>query len=164
MNMIRTYLSRTYLSLGSNLGDRKAYLQKAVNALSQLPQTSLFNISSVYETPPWGLKEQPAFLNLCVGLDTQLSPQSLIAACLKIEKSAGRERDIRWGPRVLDIDILTYGEVQLHEDGLTLPHPQMLNRAFVLMPLNEIAPELKLENKLKQLDTIGIINIGKLNS
>jgi 2-amino-4-hydroxy-6-hydroxymethyldihydropteridine diphosphokinase len=162
--MIRTYLSRTYLSLGSNLGDRKAYLQQAVNALSQLPQTSLINISSVYETPPWGLKEQPAFLNLCVALDTQLAPKALLNACLKIEKSAGRERDIRWGPRVLDIDILTYGEVQLHEDGLTLPHPEMLNRAFVLMPLNEIAPELKLENKLKQLDTTGIINIGKLNT
>jgi 2-amino-4-hydroxy-6-hydroxymethyldihydropteridine diphosphokinase len=161
---IRAYLSRTYLSLGSNLGDRKTYLQQAVNALSQLPQTSLINISSVYETPPWGLKEQPAFLNLCVGLDTQLAPKALLNACLKIEKSAGRERDIRWGPRVLDIDILTYGEVQLHEHGLTLPHPQMLNRAFVLMPLNEIAPELKLENHLKQLDTTGIINIGKLNS
>jgi 2-amino-4-hydroxy-6-hydroxymethyldihydropteridine diphosphokinase len=161
---IRAYLSRTYLSLGSNLGDRKTYLQTAVNALSQLPQTSLINISSVYETPPWGLKEQPAFLNLCVGLDTQLAPKALLNVCLKIEKSAGRERDIRWGPRVLDIDILTYGEVQLHEHGLTLPHPQMLNRAFVLMPLNEIAPELKLENHLKQLDTTGIINIGKLNS
>jgi 2-amino-4-hydroxy-6-hydroxymethyldihydropteridine diphosphokinase len=160
----RAYLSRTYLSLGSNLGDRKAYLQQATNALSQLPQTSLINTSSIYETPPWGLKEQPAFLNLCVALDTLLAPKALLNACLKIEKSAGRERDIRWGPRVLDIDILTYGEVQLHEDGLTLPHPEMLNRAFVLMPLNEIAPELKLENKLKQLDTTGIINIGKLNT
>jgi 2-amino-4-hydroxy-6-hydroxymethyldihydropteridine diphosphokinase len=155
-------MTRVYLSLGSNLGNRKAYLQQAIDALANLLHTTLISASSVYETPPWGLKEQPAFLNLCLGLDTQLAPKALLNACLKIEKSAGRERDVRWGPRVLDIDILTYGEVQLHEHGLTLPHPQMLNRAFVLMPLNEIAPELNLETHLKQLDTAGIINLGKL--
>jgi 2-amino-4-hydroxy-6-hydroxymethyldihydropteridine diphosphokinase len=154
--------TRTYLSLGSNLGDRKSYLQQAVLALSQLPQTSLINTSSIYETPPWGLKEQPAFLNVCVALDTQFSPHVLLSSCLKIEKAAGRERDIRWGPRVLDIDILIFGNVHIHEHGLTLPHPEMLNRAFVLMPLNEIAPELKLENNLNQLDTTDIINLGKL--
>ncbi len=157
-------ITRSYLSLGSNLGNREAYLQNAINALANLPQTSLIRVSSIYETPPWGLIEQPAFLNLCIALDTTLTPQNLLAACLKIEEKAGRKRDIRWGPRVLDIDILTYGNMELDEHGLTLPHPQMLNRAFVLMPLNEIAPELKLETHLRQLDTAGIINLGKLMS
>ncbi len=153
---------RSYLSLGSNLGDRQAYLGAAVKALSHLPNCVCMSVSSLYETPPWGLIEQPAFLNICVALNTALSPLDLLHACLDIELKAGRKRDIRWGPRVLDIDILIYGDVHLHEYGLTLPHPEMMNRAFVLMPLNEIAPELQRETQLKQLDSSGITNIGKL--
>ncbi len=162
------HLSRVYLSLGSNLGNRKAYLKQAVQALSNLPDTRLDRVSSLYETPPWGLIEQPAFLNLCIGIDTSLTPQRLLKFCLDIEKEARRERNIRWGPRVLDIDILTYGNVKLEEHGLTLPHPSMLERAFVLMPLAEIAPDMHFDginitNALSKLDTAGIANIGALN-
>ena len=159
---------RSYLSLGSNLGDRKAYLQQAVKALSALSFTSLHTVSSIYETPPWGLVEQPAFLNLCVRIDTDLTPQTLLSHCLNIEKKAGRERDVRWGPRVLDIDILIYGDLELNEHGLTLPHPSMLERAFVLKPLVEIAQNLHLKGKsivdaMAKLDNSGIINIGTLS-
>lgn len=158
----------SYLSLGSNLGNREVYLRKAVEALSALPQTCLRAVSSIYETPPWGLIEQPAFLNLCVEISTDLTPHMLLMSCLDIEKKAGRERDIRWGPRVLDIDILIYDNLELNEHGLTLPHPSMLERAFVLKPLVEIAPDLHLEGKsildaMAKLDDSGIINIGTLN-
>ena len=159
---------RAYLSLGSNLGDRKAYLKQAVQELSNLPDTCLDTVSSIYETPPWGLTNQPAFLNICIGIDTGLTPQVLLARCLEIERKLGRERTIRWGPRVLDIDILTFGNMKLDVYGLTLPHPSMMERAFVLKPLAEIAPDLSFDGvsihyALCKLDTVGIANIGTLD-
>ncbi len=159
---------RAYLSLGSNLGNRKTYLKQAVKAISLLSGTFLQNVSSIYETPPWGLLEQPAFLNICIAIDTNLEPAALLSCCLGIEKKSGRKRDIHWGPRVLDIDILTYGDLKINERGLTLPHPFMTERAFVLKPLAEIAPTLffnsvSINEIMSKLDIVGILNVGKLD-
>lgn len=156
-----------YLSLGANLGQRDAQLKFGLKALQNLPGTSLESVSSLYETEPWGLKEQPAFLNICVALRTELQPQVLLQAALAIELAAGRERRERWGPRLLDIDILTYGEERIEEEGLSLPHPRVLERAFVLRPLIEIAPGLHIGEHsaaiaLAKLDQAGIRLIGEL--
>ena len=134
---------RAYLGLGGNLGDRHKTLDFALDALASLSQTSLQAISSRYETEPWGVTEQPAFLNMCVSLATGLTPHALLEDCQAIELKAGRQRRERWGPRTLDIDILLYDDLEISDDTLKIPHPGILDRAFVLKPLVEIAPSLK---------------------
>jgi 2-amino-4-hydroxy-6-hydroxymethyldihydropteridine diphosphokinase len=158
---------RAYLSLGSNLGDRKVYLRQAIQKLDSNSEIILVNISNMYETAPWGVTDQPAFLNLCVALDTKLAPRALLDLCLAIEKTAGRERIQRWGPRTLDMDILIYGDKKIDEDGLIIPHPAMLDRSFVLKPLLDIAPDLilsgvNLTRRLTELGEAGIMNMGAL--
>jgi 2-amino-4-hydroxy-6-hydroxymethyldihydropteridine diphosphokinase len=126
-----------YLSLGSNLGDRERNLWTAVDALSCVLQITA--VSSVYETEPVGVVDQPAFLNLAIAGTTKLAPTPLLVALKTIEQEVGREPGIRWGPRVVDIDILLYGDLTLDSPGLVIPHPEMTGRAFVLIPLDEIA-------------------------
>lgn len=131
---------RTYLALGSNLGDRLAYLQAAVDDLCA--RFAVVAISPVYETDPVGGPDQGAYLNAVVAVDTELEPRALLAAAHDIEEFAQRVRAERWGPRTLDVDILLYGDVSVAEPDLEIPHPRMWQRGFVLAPLRDIAPDL----------------------
>ena len=127
-----------YLSLGSNLGDREGNLNKAVEELAKHPKIKVAQVSSFIETAPVGCTDQPDFVNAAVRIETTLTPRELLAAVLNIEKSEGRVRTIRWGPRVIDIDILIYGDETIDEEDLKIPHPRMMERDFVLKPLAEI--------------------------
>ncbi|MEL6920529.1 MAG: 2-amino-4-hydroxy-6-hydroxymethyldihydropteridine diphosphokinase [Pseudomonadota bacterium] len=133
--------SVAYLGLGGNMGDVRAALTWALFEISQLPDTELIAVSPLYETPPWGITSQSWFLNACVGVETRLSPHALLRAVIDIEKRAGRVRDMRWGPRTLDIDVLLYDRVAIRTPDLTVPHPRMMERAFVMVPLNDIASD-----------------------
>jgi 2-amino-4-hydroxy-6-hydroxymethyldihydropteridine diphosphokinase len=126
------------VSLGSNLGDREAYLRAAREALAALPATTLIAESRVYETAPQDLTGQDAFLNQVVCLETALQPLDLLRECQRIEREHGRVRSLRFGPRTLDIDILLFQDAESDDPELTLPHPRMVKRAFVLVPLAEI--------------------------
>jgi 2-amino-4-hydroxy-6-hydroxymethyldihydropteridine diphosphokinase len=134
-------MTRAYLGLGANLGDRRANLRSAVEALRA--HGDLVAISSLYETAPVGYLDQPAFLNAVVALETQASPEDLLEAALRIERGLGRERSFRNAPRPLDIDLLFYSDLVQDDAALTLPHPRLRERAFVLVPLAEIAPALR---------------------
>jgi 2-amino-4-hydroxy-6-hydroxymethyldihydropteridine diphosphokinase len=143
----------TYLGLGSNLGDRKANLEQAIQKLAVHPKVKISKISSFHETVPVGYEAQPDFLNAVVEVETTLDPKQLLDLALSIETSMGRKRTIRWGPRVIDIDILLYDNEHIEEDGLSIPHPRMLERRFVVEPLAEVAPDLKLPNGLTARET-----------
>ncbi|HEY6072022.1 MAG TPA: 2-amino-4-hydroxy-6-hydroxymethyldihydropteridine diphosphokinase, partial [Anaerolineales bacterium] len=134
-------MSIVYLALGSNLGDRLLNLRAAVDALA--PEVRVVAESSVYETPPWGYADQPAFLNMAVKAETDLSPRRLLRHLKGIESRLGRKPGIRYGPRLIDLDILFYDDLVLDEEALTIPHPRLHERAFVLVPLADVAPELK---------------------
>lgn len=129
-----------YLSLGTNIGDRLTNLRAALAALP--PAILLDAVSSIYETAPWGYTDQPSFLNLAVKAETDLGPQDLLAYLKSIETDLGREQTFRYGPRRIDLDILFYDQIILDMDGLTIPHPKIAERAFVLVPLAEINPDL----------------------
>ena len=138
-------MTSIYIGLGSNLADPQAQVEGGLRALGGLAETRLLRRSRLYRSAPWGRADQPEFVNAVAQLETTLAPQILLDALLTIERQAGRERDTtRWGPRVLDLDILLYGDVVLDEPGLHLPHPHLHERVFVLMPLCEIAPELQI--------------------
>ena len=130
----------TYLSLGSNLGDRLTNLQNAISYLP--PKAKPIIQSSVYETEPWGYSDQPAFLNQVIKAETTLEPTKLLKFLKKIEVILGRKETFRFGPRLIDLDILFYDDLVLETPTLTIPHPRIAERAFVLIPLAEIAPEL----------------------
>ena len=130
-----------YLGLGSNLGARLAALQAAAAALP--PAARVLRASSVYETQPWGFTDQPAFLNQVLEVDTPLPPLDLLHALKDIEASLGRVPSFRYGPRLIDLDILLYGSQVLELPGLSIPHPRLAERAFVLVPLAELAPDLR---------------------
>ncbi len=136
-----------YLSLGANLGNREETLREAVRRIGAAESVELTAVSSVYETEPWGKLDQPRFLNLAVAVETTLSPEALLALAQKIEKELGRVRHERWGARTIDIDILCFEGVERNMPELTLPHPYMTERAFVLVPLAEIAPTLTVKGK-----------------
>jgi 2-amino-4-hydroxy-6-hydroxymethyldihydropteridine diphosphokinase len=134
-----------YVGLGSNLDDPAAQLSRALQALACLPDTRLVAVSGRYRNPPMGPAGQPDYLNAVAGLLTRLSPQALLAALQGIEHEQGRRRDgPRWGPRTMDLDLLAYGSARLESDALTLPHPGIRSRPFVLVPLAEVAPGLHL--------------------
>ena len=159
-------MTKVYLSLGSNIGDKKAYLDAALDRLNQLPQTSVTLVSSFYETAAWGKTDQDDFLNICCELETSLSAQQLLSDCQQIEKDLDRVRHEHWGPRTIDIDILLYGTERIETDNLKVPHPYMTERAFVLVPLHEIAPALKLcgESITSYLKTLNLEEVRKLQS
>ncbi len=133
-----------YVGLGSNLDDPPGQLRRALAALARLPRTRLVASSGFFRNPPMGSAAQPYFVNAVAAMLTGLTARALLEALKDIERAHGRVRDpaARWGPRVLDLDLLVYGQVQLEEDGLTLPHPGIAERNFVLFPLREIAPGL----------------------
>jgi 2-amino-4-hydroxy-6-hydroxymethyldihydropteridine diphosphokinase len=131
-----------YLSLGSNLGDRRALLRAALEALARLGR--LDQVSQVYETEPWGLVDQPRFLNLCCRLRTALQAEHLLAQTQAIERRLGRQPGRRWGPRLIDIDLLAFDAQRIETPTLVVPHPRLAERAFVLVPLAEVAPDLEL--------------------
>lgn len=130
-----------FVGLGSNLNDPQDQVLRALNALDQLPRTRLRARSSLYRSAPVGFLAQPDFINAVAHLETELSPRELLDALLALERDNGRMREFPNAPRTLDLDLLLYGELRHHEHGLTLPHPEMHKRAFVLLPLLEIAPE-----------------------
>ena len=136
---ISRFWHRSYIALGSNLGDKKAYLDQAVKALHEHPQCRVQKVSSYLVTEPYGGVEQDDFLNACLALDTLLSPQELLDLLHEIEQAAHRERLIHWGPRTLDLDILLYDNEVLETEDLIIPHIEMHKRDFVLKPLAEIA-------------------------
>ncbi len=138
-------MSDVFIGLGGNLGDREALLAEALRKLDTTPGITVAAVSSLYETKPVGLTAQPDFLNLVVKLQTNLPPYALLNTCLRIEMELGRERRERWGPRTVDLDVLWCEGVAQADEKLTLPHPRMHERAFVLVPLAELAPKLKLD-------------------
>lgn len=140
---ISRFWHQAYLALGSNMGDKKAYLDYAVKRLNQEKDCSVEKISSYLVTEPYGGVEQDDFLNACLLLKTLLSPDELLDKLHEIEKEANRERLIRWGPRTLDLDILLYDDLVMENDTLIIPHIEMHMRDFVLKPLNEIAPNIR---------------------
>jgi 2-amino-4-hydroxy-6-hydroxymethyldihydropteridine diphosphokinase len=127
-----------YLALGSNEGDRLSTLQRAVDLLDAAPGITIRRSSRIYETEPVGGPPQPDYLNAVVEARTSLDPRELLEACHRVERSLGRERVVRWGPRTIDIDILTYGRERIDEPDLVIPHPRMHERGFVLAPLLEL--------------------------
>ncbi len=131
---------RVFLSTGSNLGDSKAYLDDAVKALGSLKYTEVINVSSYMVTDPYGMIDQPEFLNAALEISTLLSPEELLEQIHVIEQKAGRKREVHWGPRTLDIDIIFYDDLVIEDNDLCIPHVYMHNRRFVLEPLCEIAP------------------------
>lgn len=154
-------MTRAYIALGSNLGDPRQQVLDAMVALARLPATSVVQRSHLYRTPPWGITEQPPFVNAVVELDSGLSPHALLDALLDLERRAGRVRAERNGPRMLDLDLLHVEGVQIDDERLSLPHPRMMDRAFVLLPLNDVAPALlpagnrTVSERLAELDLTG---------
>lgn len=137
---MRLMQHRVYLGLGSNLGDRRGYLDAAAAALS--PEANVLRRSPIYETAPWGFADQPNFLNQVLEAVTELEPVELLAKLKEIERKLGRQERFRNGPREIDIDILLYDDLVLKEGGLQIPHPRMHERAFILGPLADLAPGL----------------------
>jgi len=131
-----------YIGLGSNLGDREQYLVKALERLEKNPKITITKMSSIYETFPIGITEQPLFLNMVIEIETIYSPIELLDLLQKIEAESGRKRDVKWGPRTLDLDILLYNQENMKSERLIVPHPRMQERGFVLIPLYEINPGL----------------------
>lgn len=133
-----------FLSLGSNIGNRSAYLDSAIRNLIKRYPISVVNVSSIYETDPVGFEEQELFLNMVIQVKTQLSPFELLDACMATEKILGRKREIRWGPRTIDLDILLYNDENILTERLIIPHPRLHERSFVVIPLLEISPDITL--------------------
>ncbi len=156
-------MAEALLALGGNLGDVRETLARAIALLCEGSDVRLLARSSDYATPPWGVEDQPPFVNLCIAVDTTLTPHALLARAQTVERAFGRDRasERRWGPRTLDIDILAYDDLMLNEPDLMLPHPRLGERAFVLVPLAEIAPErviagVRVRDALSRLDPAGI--------
>ena len=137
---------KAYVGLGSNLGDREATIRRAVELLGERPGVEVVAVSTLRDTDPVGYEDQPRFLNGAVALEVDLPPRALLEELLAVERELGRDRpqETRWGPRTIDLDLLLYGEEAVDEPGLTVPHPRLAERQFVLEPLYELAPELTL--------------------
>lgn len=133
-------MEKVFIALGSNLGDRAVNCRKAVNLLSSTGEVKVVKESRLYETEPWGVLEQDTFINAVIEVATDLSPRELLGLLKSVELRMGRKETVRWGPRIIDLDILFYGDHIINEAGLKVPHPGVHERAFVLVPLSEIAP------------------------
>jgi 2-amino-4-hydroxy-6-hydroxymethyldihydropteridine diphosphokinase len=141
-------MTRAYVGLGSNMGDRERMLWSAVHMLAFNPEVEVVAVSSIRETDPVGLADQPRFLNAAVALDTELGPRALLDLLMAVERELGRTRDgPRFGPRTIDLDLLLYGDEVVDEPGLTVPHPRLHERRFVLEPLAELDDELTVPEK-----------------
>jgi 2-amino-4-hydroxy-6-hydroxymethyldihydropteridine diphosphokinase len=155
-----------FVGLGGNLGDAVATLRSAVQALAGLPETRLLQASRLYRTPAWGLQQQPDFINGVAMLETQLDPRALLEALLGVERDFGRQREAasRWGPRTLDLDLLLYGDAVIDEPGLQVPHPHLHERAFALVPLLEIAPDILIPGQGRARDALSKLDISAIES
>ncbi len=140
--------NQSYISLGTNIGDREGFLKKAIQEIGQHEEIIVEQVSSIYETDPVGYLDQDPFLNLVIKISTNLMPLQLLEVTQKIEHNLGRKRGLRWGPRTIDLDILLYNQENIEVEHLRIPHPRMFERSFVLIPLKEINPSFKVENKL----------------
>ncbi len=134
-------MTRAVLGLGGNIGDSRKLLAAAIERLAADPDTEVEAVSALYLTPPWGKVDQPAFLNAAVLIETSLTARRLLDTILSIERQLGRERIERWGPRRIDIDILLFGALSIDEPGLHVPHPRLTERAFALVPLQDVMPD-----------------------
>ena len=151
------------LGFGGNVGDVRATLEKAVALFADGSQVILRARSSDYVTPPWGVTDQPPFINLAIQVETALPPRALLERALEVERALGRDRarETRWGPRTIDIDLIAYDDLAIGEHDLILPHPRLFERAFVLVPLAEIVPDRviagrKIKDALAAIDVAGI--------
>ena len=160
-------MAEALLGLGGNVGDVRATLDEAVALFADGEAVKLVARSSDYTTPPWGVTDQPPFINLAIAVETALSPRALLDRALNVERALDRDRsrERRWGPRTIDIDLLAYDDLVLDEPGLTLPHPRLFERAFVLVPLAEIVPDrvisgVRLRDALAGVDARGIERLG----
>jgi 2-amino-4-hydroxy-6-hydroxymethyldihydropteridine diphosphokinase len=158
------------IALGGNVGDVRATFTKAIAHICGMAQAALKARSSDYMTPPWGEANQPRFINACIEIETSLDPHALLFTLHKIEHKFGRDRakEQRWGPRTIDLDLIAYDDVKLDKPELTLPHPRLFERAFVLVPLAEIAPDRiiagqRVREALAQLSTDGIERLPDLD-
>jgi 2-amino-4-hydroxy-6-hydroxymethyldihydropteridine diphosphokinase len=163
-------MTRALIALGGNVGDSRAILDRAVKLFCDGIAVRLLARSSDYRTPPWGFRHQPPFINLCIAVDTALAPRDLLARAQGAELQLGRDRahEKRWGPRTADIDIIAYDDLAVDELGLTLPHPRLFERAFVLLPLAEIVPDeviagRKVKDALAGIDVSGIERLPPLS-
>jgi 2-amino-4-hydroxy-6-hydroxymethyldihydropteridine diphosphokinase len=161
-----------YLGLGSNLGERESHLRTAIQALDKLRGTRVIATSRLYCSKPWGKVDQPDFMNMAASIETELEPAELLGECKRIEREAGRTEGERWGPRVLDIDILLYDDLTLNSDTLSIPHLHMWQRQFVLAPLAELLPGLRDEQgrsigevlRSEAIEAQGVWPCGELES
>ncbi len=139
--------SDAFIALGSNIGDKIANIDHAIKLLTEHDDVRLLARSRDYWTPPWGNTDQDWFVNACIGVATQLGPRDLLRLCLETEERMGRKRAEKWGPRLIDLDVLLYGDASFSDAELTLPHPHITARAFVLAPLADIASDAIIEGK-----------------
>lgn len=159
-------MSKAYLGIGTNIGDKRANIEKSIELLDKHPQVEVTKVSSYYETEPVGFTEQDWFQNIALEVETALEPLDLLALCNQIEKDLGRERIIRWGPRIIDVDILTYEGFTSGTEKLTVPHPRMHERSFVMVPLYEIIQDLEIHGRhIKEiLDTLEGEEVRKMDN
>ena len=162
-------MGNVLIALGGNVGDVRATFQKAISNICGMMQATLLSRSSDYATPPWGELDQDRFINACIEIETSLDPHALLFTLHKIEKKFGRDRtkEHRWGPRTLDLDLIAYDDASINQPDLTLPHPRLFERAFVLVPLAEIAPDRLISGRtvrdaLKVVSTDGIERLPEL--
>jgi 2-amino-4-hydroxy-6-hydroxymethyldihydropteridine diphosphokinase len=161
-------MAEALVSLGGNVGDVRDTLERAVAMLCDGREVRLLARSSDYRTPPWGVADQPPFVNLCLAVATDLAPRALLARAQAVERALGRDRagERRWGPRPVDIDLLAYDDLAVHDPALTLPHPHLFERAFVLVPLAEIVPDrtiagVRIRDALARVETGGIEKLDR---
>lgn len=152
------------IGLGSNIGDKPANIRRAIALLTTPEDVRLVRELRFYRSPPWGVREQDWFVNACIAVATSLAPHDLLARCLAVENEMKRVRERRWGPRIIDVDVLTYGNTTSDDPALTLPHPRIAERAFVLLPLRDIAPGIVigghgLDHWLAEVDATGVTPI-----
>jgi 2-amino-4-hydroxy-6-hydroxymethyldihydropteridine diphosphokinase len=159
-------MASALIALGGNVGNVRATFQKAIPQICGMAQAGLVARSSDYSTPPWGDEQQASFINACIDIETSLDPHALLFCLHKVEKKFGRDRahERRWGPRTLDLDLIAYDDLRIDRPELTLPHPHLFERAFVLAPLAEIAPDRiiagrRVRDALAALSTDGILRL-----
>lgn len=146
--------NKVYIGLGSNLGNKTDNLARALNLIEKIEKAHVLRASSLYQTAPWGKTDQEDFVNQVIEIETELSPLNLLHRLQEIEIKMGRQRNVRWGPRNIDLDILLYGREIIDLEELKVPHPYLLQRLFVLMPLQEIAPELEFPDGSKLMEVL----------
>jgi 2-amino-4-hydroxy-6-hydroxymethyldihydropteridine diphosphokinase len=152
-------VQRAYIGVGANLGDREATVRQAIRLLGELEATVVLRTSTLRETEPWGYEQQPAFLNGAIEVETALTAQDLLAGLLAIERRLGRRRTgVRYGPRTIDLDLLVYGDAEIDEVGLRVPHPRLQERAFALEPLVELDPGLRVPGQGRVADLLAALH------